>query len=442
VPSLFERDTPSGAFIYFPGTAPPPDAAFGRLRGSGIDISPRPVPAHADETVWSVALDHPEWGTAELTCFREPPEVEEFTQFANNLTDVEKANTAGSRAAVMLSVPAKRKNVLRDRKTMLRYAAAVMGGDGILAIDLGSRLPWSRASLDDELIHDADLDIDALYCIHAVLETTGATQDERVCSWLHTHGLGEIGAFDIDILRPSVEFERNCGEPIRALAFHILGGRLKESSEEAAIGSELVVRTVPAADFMRDASADDRAPRDMVDDHTDRRAILCEPTRRRMFGLRRDRPEPLRFAQSSDILERGVLYFPEIATELMASRAKATIQLLPPLVAEFAEFDPQPIVKLGYPTDSGQSREHLWFDFHGLSDDAIDATLQNEPYSVSSLRPGERHQHPRDLLTDWMLMTPAGTITPRSLSAARRLREEGPKVRAALADWRRAGGGS
>ena len=35
-------------------------------------------------------------------------------------------------------------------------------------------------------------------------------------------------------------------------------------------------------------------------------------------------------------------------------------------------------------------------------------------------------------MTDWMLMTPAGTITPRSMSAARRLRERADEFREAM----------
>lgn len=38
------------------------------------------------------------------------------------------------------------------------------------------------------------------------------------------------------------------------------------------------------------------------------------------------------------------------------------------------------------------------------------------------------------LLTDWMLMTPAGTITPRSMAAARRLREHADEIRASMAE--------
>lgn len=85
----------------------------------------------------------------------------------------------------------------------------------------------------------------------------------------------------------------------------------------------------------------------------------------------------------------------------------------------------------GYPTPEG-SKEHLWFEAHAIGDDTIDATLENKPFAVD-LTPGERAERPLDLLTDWVLMTPAGSVTPRSMSAARSLREHADEVRAAMA---------
>lgn len=109
------------------------------------------------------------------------------------------------------------------------------------------------------------------------------------------------------------------------------------------------------------------------------------------------------------------------------------------MAAEFAEFEVVTIAKLGYPTRDG-GKEHLWFEVHGFGDDTLDATLANRPFTVD-LREGERAERPTDLLTDWMLMTPAGNVTPRSLSAARKLREHADEIRASMAEARAAGRG-
>ena len=174
-----------------------------------------------------------------------------------------------------------------------------------------------------------------------------------------------------------------------------------------------------------------------ANDHADRRSVLCEPAGRKLLGFGRgDRPEPIRFARHAPP-EQFVVFFPTSITELMAERAKATIGVFRAMTAEFAEFEVQPVVKLGYPTDGG-GKEHLWFEVHGVGDETIDATLMNRPFEVD-LQEGERAERPIELLTDWMLLTPAGTIDPRSFSAARRLRENAAEIRVAMAQAKAAG---
>jgi len=90
---------------------------------------------------------------------------------------------------------------------------------------------------------------------------------------------------------------------------------------------------------------------------------------------------------------------------------------------------------LGYPTPD-QSREHLWFELHAIDGDQLDATLVNRPFKVD-LRVNERAMRPVDLLTDWVVTTPAGQITPRSDVTSRRLREHADELREAMRKARR-----
>lgn len=417
---FLRRDEPGQAAVYFPGSATPSADAFLRLRDLGYRLTDR----RADDALWAVGLEHPALGAAELWGDRDSPALEPFIRYANNLSDGERAAAAGSAASVRLRVPAKRRHVLHDRKTMLRIARDVLGDDGLMVLDIASELPWSRAALADELVHDADLDIEALYCLHSVID-----ESEEV-GWLHSHGLAEIGGFDIDIVAPHREFVAACGDPIRAIATMILDRDVAENEARFAFGHPGGdARFVPARDFMRDADPSVTALRD-ADDHDERRSVLCEPAGRKLLGFGRgERPEPLHFTQRSPS-DQFVIYIPTSTTNLMAERALATIDVLRRLTAEFAEFEPVAIVKLGYPTDGG-SKEHLWFTAHAIGDMTIDATLENKPFAVD-LVPGERADRPLDQLTDWVLMTPAGPITPRSMTAARRLREHGPEIRAEM----------
>jgi hypothetical protein len=385
--------------------------------------------------LWSLALDHPELGSATLACDRSTPPATDYVRFAANLSGAERAAATDAASSVVLSVPAKRRSVLRDRKTLLRIARDVLGDDGVIVLDVASQLPWSRAALEDELAHDADLDIEALYCLHAVHEGDGEDDeepggDETAPTWLHTHGLGELGAFDVDIVRPHPGFLPGSGDLFRALATRALEGDISPDEGRFQFGHPGgFARLVPADRFGREADPAFGAARD-ADDHLERRSVLCEPVGGGLFGLRRrDRPEPLRFARRP-VPDPFVVFFPDSLTELSAERARATVGVLRGLFAEFAEFEVVAIVKLGYPTRDGK-REHLWFQAHGFGGGTVDATLESRPYGVD-LRPGERADSPLELLTDWTLITPAGWITPRSQAAARRLREDADEIRAAM----------
>ena len=423
---FLERDQPAAAAVFFPGSDPVPKAAAERLAALGYALAAR----RRDGASWAFSLEHPTHGSAEVWAEAESPPLEPFIRYANSLTDGERAAAADATTCLRLTVPARRRHVLRDRKTMLRVARDVLGDDGLMVLDLASELPWSRAALADELAHDADLDIEALFCLHAVFDEA-APEHVR---WLHSHGLAALGGFDVDVLAPHPAFVAWCSDPYRAIATMILRRDIGPAEGRFAFGQPGGdARLVPATDFMREADPTDAALRD-AEDHDDRRSVLCEPVGRRLFGLgRRDRPEPLRFARRPPP-DQFVILFPDATTALMADRAAATANVLRAMTEEFAEFEPVPLVKLGYATRDG-GREHLWFSVHGFADGTVDATLENRPFGVD-LRPGERADRPLELLSDWLLMTPAGPITPRSFIAARRLRERADEIRADLARGR------
>jgi uncharacterized protein YegJ (DUF2314 family) len=222
----------------------------------------------------------------------------------------------------------------------------------------------------------------------------------------------------------------HCADPIRAIATMILDGEVGPDEGRFRFGHPGGDgRLVPAAAFMRDGDPSMTALRD-ADSHAERRSVLCEPVGRKLLGFGRgDRPEPIHFARRPPA-EQFVIYFPTSTTTLMAERAQATVGVLRALLAEFAEFEVVAVVKLGYPTPDG-GKEHLWFTAHGFGDETVDATLENTPFAVD-LEPGVRAERPLELLSDWMLLTPAGQVTPRSMIAARRVREHADEIRAAM----------
>jgi uncharacterized protein YegJ (DUF2314 family) len=364
------------------------------------------------------------WSDVEVSVAPDAPPLRELLRFSSAVTDEERRVGESATGAFLVSVPATEKNVLRDRKRLLRVLRALMGDEGVIAADVASTLPWSRASLDDELSHDADLDVEALYSLHAVHDT----RPEDV-TWLHTHGLAELGGFDVDVLRPAPQLLANAGDTMRVFAFAVIERAVAPTTAEFEFAAPNGrVRVVPAREFMAQAAPEDAALRaSAADEHLDDRAVLCEPGRRRFS--RGDRPRPSRFLANPP--RDGVaLFFSDAATELAAERARHTLGVLRGLVDEFGDLGLPTLIKLGYPRDDGAGREHLWFSVHRLDDAHVDATLENRPYGVSRLRLGERGNHPLEFVTDWTILTPFGSITPRSLVAARAVGERRDEVRA------------
>jgi uncharacterized protein YegJ (DUF2314 family) len=408
-----------GVVFYRGPIAPPVDQVLG-LASAAIGAARVEVPPGVDSP-WAVRLTHPAWGEALVTAPREAemPDEDVRRWGTFGLTDAERGLLSRAEVALVVHVTTPERSVLRARKQLLRWLHLLTTLDGLAARDDSAGLFWSPAMLDDELAHDADLDVEALYTIHAVYDEDA---EARTVFWLHTHGLEELGAFDVDILRPSPDLASHPADPMRALAFAALEGVITPSTTGFALGHpDGTVDFVPAETFDRAAAADARL-RTPDGWHHGRRAVVCEP--RGLFGFLRRTPVPSRFLSSlsGDI----VFNFTKSATALMAARARTTLPVLRLLMAEFAGSDLPTAVKIGYPTDGDPStREHLWFEVHAIESDRIDATLVNQPFDVAALCEGARGWHAIADVSDWMMLSPAGAMTPRNLSAARRLRESG-----------------
>jgi uncharacterized protein YegJ (DUF2314 family) len=412
---LFRSEKPALGLVYF-RAVPEEREIRERLEAAGIEV--RPSDKRRSPEYWALALSHSEQGQGLVALDPNAPPIGEFIQFSRGLTDRERAEARCGVVQALVVVPAERKHVLRDRKRLLWFMRRLLGEDGSVAVDLASGMPWSRASLDDELAHDAELDVEALYVFHAVQES-----DDRV-SWLHTHGLAELGGFDIDVLRPDQWVIRNANDPLRALAFAMLQGKIKPSTDSfPLLLPNGFISLVPAREFMSRASPADRRLREMGpesgDPHEADRSVVCEP--RRGGFLRSSKPEPFKLLSSAD--DNTLIAFDDESTELMAERARGTAGIFRSLVAEFVGWPVTPMVKLGFPASQSGSNEHLWFQVHSVGAETVDCTLVNDPFDVLSLRNGQRANQPLSRLTDWTILSPAGDMTPRSLLAARRLRE-------------------
>lgn len=413
----------------------PEDFAF--LEQAGVRVES----AERDEAGgWSAEIEHRDWGRATLLAVRDAPiPPAALLEMDGRLTDEEKAAVASCASAVAVAAEARTGNVLADRKDLLRLLHAVMGSEGIAAVDHTAQAFWSRAGLEDELAHDAELDIDAVYTMHLLYDREEEPSQDGVrrSFWLHSHGLKEMGFWDFDVLDPSPDVQGHAHELLRALAFGVVEGRLAPGGEGMPLVDGEVVRAVPAREFLSRATPRAFAEyQGAVDpEHLDGHAIICDPAPGWLQRtLRGDGPRPSRFLRGP-FPEEVLIQFSTSATELMARRARQTIGAFRSLAEELAEFELPALVKLGYRVDGGgeDDREHLWFQVHGFQGDAVDATLVNAPFHVARLRLGDRGVHPLELLSDWTISTPIGPVNPRQTRTLRAIRDHRDELRAMLA---------
>lgn len=406
--------------VFFRGPLAPPVEQVLALGTGDVAATRADAPAGFD-AAWAVRLTHPAWGEALVIAPRDAavPDAEVIRWGTPGLTDAERALLGRAETMLMVQVTTPERRVLRARKHLLRWLNLLIALDGLAAVDVASQLFWSPAMLADGLAHDADLDIEALYTIHAIYDENAP---EPVYHWLHTHGLEALGAFDLDVVRPSPLLAQHVGDPLRALALAALEGAITTTSMYFQLGNPGgVVDLVPADDFNAQAAPEDAGLRSHDEFHSGRRAVVCQP--RGFFSLFRRRPIPSRFMSALD--GPFVVNFTSQATEQMAARARQTIDIFQGLIAEFGPDLPNGL-KIGYTTASDPTgKEHLWFEVHGFDGERVDATLMNQPFDVPALQQGQRGWHPIADVTDWIVSSPAGPMTPRNLSAVRALRESG-----------------
>jgi hypothetical protein len=413
--------------VLFRGQMPPRPERFQALGSLEMEVSPLESNPNCH---WAAKLRHADWGEASLVCLRDPPRPpKEILDYDVGLTDAERDEIRRCDSSITLRMTGQRKNILQDRKVALRLMHAVMSDVGIAVVDHVSERFWSQGALENELCHDADLDITGIFTLHAVTDDEGEN-----LQWLHSHGLAEIGFFDFDILEPSSDIGEAGYDLLRAIAFMIVEGRMGKSSGPVALASPRgAVQPVAVPEFSRKAGPRYVELRDDPDnEHEKDRIVLCEP-RGGLLGRWRSRVRPSKFL-SRPLDEGGVIHFSSDASALMAQRARNTYSMFRTLTQELDEFELPTLAKVGYRTDGGAELdvEHLWFEVHELFDNELEATLLNEPHAIARMHAGQRGRHSVESLSDWQIFTPVGTINPRQTTAARIIRHNRDAFREAM----------
>ena len=404
--------------VYFRGTLPGRLEDLEPLPGSAMTVTPLPEADPAGR--WAAVLRHETWGEALLAC---PLESEGVSQ---DRIEMDAHLTPGERQVVAIADGALEVRtrgtgrLLHDRKALLGFMRAVLGRQGVVAVDEAAQRHWSRDALDEELVHGALLDVEALLGVHAVREGLGASP-----SWLHTHGLAEVGRVDFDVLDPAADLLTVRQDALRALALAILEDNLTLSGRPWTLYPGRDVRMVAVGTYLAQVPRAVERRREPDGQHRLQRGVVCDVDRTLLGRLRRGlRPSR---CLSQDPPPNIVPRFSPHAQSLMDERGRDTFPLLCRLTEEFYPYHFPLVATVLYEADGGMTKERLWVDVEEVLDDRIDGVLLTQPAAIARMHPGQHAVHTRERIVDWQIQTPFGLITPRATMAARLIREQDPE---------------
>ena len=233
--------------------------------------------------------------------------------------------------------------------------------------------------------------------------------------WLHTHGLIRCGLTELEILQSDAENYTNHYSVISTFASYLID-HIADKIDTAYIGcfydnSPLVVtRLLWTEGLLQYKGLDLGGIDDRKDMHNSQTSIL--------FAFTSEENEKngvyTKIPEFNALLANNPLFFiSETETKRMSLLAREKYDCLKTV---FNNKDTHILVKVGLPTahDSSPDHEHIWFELQGFDGESFIAVLTQEPYDVPDMHEGDKGTYTVDDITDWIIYTPNGQITPET----------------------------
>lgn len=249
------------------------------------------------------------------------------------------------------------------------------------------------------------------------LYSVQAVNDEKEV-WLHTHGLNRCGGIELEILKSDTDHYNSHYNVLSAVADRIVSENTFIGEYEAmyagrlSSGEELNATWI---DFSRAVRQYSKAAlggvKDRLDGHnTDTGVLYFYPDEESMREKK-----AVHISRYNDALDDNpILMKTNAETERMRALALERIGYMEKVF--WSEMEAGILVKAGLEVDpefkSGDMKEHIWFELKDLGDREFTGILTQEPYYVKGMKAGDEACFPYEDLTDWILYTPYGQITP------------------------------
>lgn len=252
-----------------------------------------------------------------------------------------------------------------------------------------------------------------LYTAQAVSDAEG-----EGCVWLHTHGLNRCGRPELEVLNSNKE---NYQEHYNVL--ETLANRLLEDEEIPEFGSPYflayVAEGIPLVVTLIDwEEAVELYEPDMLGGKKDRQEGHDRDTCVVFVYPSQESAEERKF-YPLDIYDKLMKENPVfmISVEETARMRAQAVERISSLFDAFADKENHLLVKLGLTVDEeyrtmDNDREHIWFELLEVNGNRFRAKLTQEPYYIKDLHEGFVGEYGPEDVTDWLIYTPEGRISP------------------------------
>ncbi|MBQ4284234.1 MAG: DUF4026 domain-containing protein [Lachnospira sp.] len=249
-----------------------------------------------------------------------------------------------------------------------------------------------------------------IYSIQAV-----AGEEDDV--WLHTHGLNRCGLSELEILNSHKETYDMHGNILDSMATRLI-------QEPMDAGEPMFLTKTTSGHFIVVTYRNweeslNMYPDNILGGRADREEGHNADTSCVFVYLTHEDYENGRVTPVDvfdEVLKDNPIYmFTRTETERMKALALERISYMEKLAAD---KDNTVIVKIGLDIDeefkenAEFEREHIWFEVKEVKDGMITAELTQDPYYVKGIKTGDVGVYSFDTVTDWIVFTPQGRLTP------------------------------
>jgi hypothetical protein len=336
-------------------------------------------------------------------------DVERFHLAGREVTEHDLSAANRSPASLLITVDPSELHPVSDFHRQVRIVAAA-APEAQLVIDSNACAMHPRGWLWEIAECPVPPPPRALMTIHSVFDPD---QPDAGC-WLHSHGLRRYGCDEIEAMAVPQDRAPLVADVLNRIAERLLEDGPPPPKEEWSIGHDLDVLWRPWEDALAlHPAGSSGGPSDREDVHGQPSMLFLVPSRSWLPWRRGPRPVHELLDRMS---EHPVFWVTNTETRRMEALAQLRWPRFVALAADHVDSDWVFLAKVGYPTDDGSSREHLWFEVHSVTEDDFDGTCLNAPYDVEHLSEGHRGRHALGLVSHWQVGHPDhGSFDPDSV---------------------------